>query len=132
MNLKSQLRHFLTYLAGFGAALASWNLIAPDQVQAVNEAGGQLVEPLMIIIGAIAAFLMRAVMLKLGSLFSDRKNQERGDNGGGVSGGALSLLLFAGAAVGIMGCLPSCSASGWDVSYTDPMTDTTILITGGK
>lgn len=130
MNLTSQLRHFLTYLAGLGTAFAAWNLIAPEQVAAVNQAGSALIEPLMVIIGAVAVFLARAAMAKLGSLFSSK--DKSGDETSGASGGAMPLLLWACMAAGIMGCLPSCSASGWDVSYRDPMTDATIQLTSGK
>jgi hypothetical protein len=131
MNLTSQLRHFLTYLAGLGTAFAVWHLIAPEQAAEVNKAGSALIEPLMVIIGAVAVFLARAAMAWLGSLFSGKKdNGDNGGSGGGSSGGMVPLLLLAGAMAGLVGVLPSCSSSGWDVRYTDPMTDARIQVIG--
>lgn len=105
MNFSSQLRHFLTYLAGLGTALATWHLIAPDQVEAVNKAGADLISPLTVILGAVGVFVFRLAITWLGKIFSGLA----GKASGGMSGGTM-LLMVCGTMAGIGGCLPSCSA----------------------
>lgn len=119
MNLSSQLRHFLTFLAGTGTALASWAIIAPDQVAAVNAAGGELIGPLVIILGAIAAGLLRLAMGWMTKQFSDK-----GKTSGGTSGGKVITALLVCTMAVVMGSLPSCAsypvtATGW---FKDPAT----------
>jgi hypothetical protein len=129
MNLTSQVRHFLTYLAGIGGALAAWNIIAPEQVVAVNEAGGQLVEPLVVIIGAIAAGVLRLAMDWFSKRFSGK---EKTGSSGNSRGESALLLMVMGTAVAVIGSLPSCSPAGWSVSYEDPMTDGRFVVLGSK
>ena len=105
MDIISHFRHQLSFLAALGVMLASWHLLAPEQVEAVNKAGAQLIEPLLVILGAIAVFLSRQVMAWL-SGFLVRKDR----SGKGTSGTAALLLLIGTAAViSMAGALSSCS-----------------------
>ncbi len=106
MDIASHLRHQLSFLAAIGVMLAGWHLIAPEQVEAVNKAGSQLIEPLLVILGAIGVFLARQTMAWL-SGFLVRKDR----SGKGPSGTAALLMLLGTAAVFSMaGSLSSCSA----------------------
>lgn len=67
--MNTTIRHLLTFLAGLGAILAAKGLIPAEQTEAVNEAGGKLVEPLTVVIGAVAAVLMRWVIAAVQKLF---------------------------------------------------------------
>lgn len=107
MNLQSQLRHFFGFLAGIGTMLLSWEFIRPDQVDAVNQAGGDLIAPLAIILGAVGACLFRALISWLGNLFrtgAGEKANEKDGSGPGMS----ALFVGLGTAV-VLGGLPSCS-----------------------
>jgi hypothetical protein len=109
MNVSTQVRHLLTFLAGIGTMLLTWNLIAPEQVAAVNKAGGDMIEPLVIILGAVAAGLFRLLISWAGTIFRRGAGEENDDSGKGRPGGAAQLLLLMGTAAVLMGCLPSCS-----------------------
>lgn len=109
-QLASQVRHLLTFLAGIGGILLGWNLIAPEQVAEVNDAGAKLVEPLTVIIGAVAVFLARAALAWFARIFRNGTGElENGSNGGGSAGGPLLLLLLGCTVAGSL--LPSCSAA---------------------
>jgi hypothetical protein len=107
--LASLLRHAFTALAGLGAFLLSHNLIDQGDVAAVDAAGVSLGAALVVILTAIIG---RMALTIFGKFFAGAA----GENGG-ASGGAASLLLWAGTAAGFMGGLPSCSpadrASAW-------------------
>lgn len=103
MNIQSQIRHFLTFLAGLGGILASNNLIGAEQVDAANQAGAALIEPTAVIVGAIAAGLTRALIGWIGKLFG--KTSDDGKRGAGK---ALGLMLAMCTAAGLM-ALPSCT-----------------------
>ena len=105
MNLSTQLRHFLSFLAGLGTMFLGWHIIAPEQVEAVNKAGAELISPLMVIIGAVGVCLFRLVIAKLGSFFARIGNK----SSGGMSGGASLLVVGLGMAAGSGCLLPSCS-----------------------
>ena len=105
MNLASQVRHFLTFLAGLGGLFLSWQLIAPDQVAAVDKAGADLIDPIMIIIGAVAAGVARLAIGWISSLIG------RGAGGIGDKLNGIPVCLgLIGTTVVIGGSLPSCSA----------------------
>lgn len=114
MNFSTQLRHFLSFLAGLGTMFAGWHLIAPDQVESVNQAGADLILPLAAILGAVGAGLFRLAIAWLGKIFSGIAGKASGIN----SGGSL-LLMICGTMAGIMGCLPSCSALTGDSRRQD-------------
>lgn len=121
MNLKTQARHFLTFLAGLGTLFLGWNIIAPDEVDAVNKAGGDLIEPLLIIIGAVGACLFRAAMAWGSRWFTGLMERMANKSSGGMSGGANLLILGTmAAAVGI--ALPSCSTFSGHLRIIDPHT----------
>lgn len=105
MNLASQIRHYLTFLAGLGGLLLSWHLIAPDQVEAVNQAGKDLIDPLTLIAGALAAGIARLAIGYITSFFS----RGTGDVG---KADKLPLWLLAGivSTAAALGGLPSCAA----------------------
>jgi hypothetical protein len=114
MNLASQIRHCLTFLAGLGGLFLSWQIIAPEQVAEVNKAGADLIDPIMIIIGAVAAGVARLVIGWIGSLIG----RGAGGIGDKLSGIPVWLGLL-GTAVVIGGSLPSCSAlSGLPIKVT--------------
>lgn len=121
MNLASQLRHFLTGLAAIGTLLLSWSLIAPADVAALNEAGGRLVEPLVIFLSLLAGAIARVLIAFVLNIFRTGS----GEDDTGTAGG-LSLWLLGFMAVGIMGCLPSCSLAEYPISgsvtFRDPET----------
>lgn len=108
MNLASQLRHLLTFLAGLGGLFLSWQIIAPDQVAAVDKAGADLIDPLIIIIGAVAAGIARLALGWISSLFG---------RGAGEIGEKMPLWagLLIGTAAAVGGSLPSCSGAEWPV-----------------
>lgn len=111
MNLASQLRHFLTFLAGLGGILLGFNLIAPEEAEAVNQAGADLIDPLIIIIGAVAAGVARLAIGWIGSLF--------GRGAGGIGDRLGGIPLWMGIVVGtagVLGGLPSCSLSEYPIS----------------
>jgi hypothetical protein len=109
MNLASHVRHFLTFLAGLGTILLGWNLLAPEQVAEVNAAGGKLIEPLMVILGAVGVFVARMALAWISKIF--RSGSGELDNHKGGSGGGLPCLLLLCGMAGLMGfCLPSCAA----------------------
>lgn len=110
MNIASQLRHFLTFLAGLGGLFLSWQIIAPDQVAAVDKAGADLIDPLIIIIGAVAAGLARLAMGWIGSLIS----RGAGELGNKTSGFSVWVGLI-GTAAALVGVLPSCSPGEFPV-----------------
>ena len=103
-SIQSLARHAVTYLAGIGGLLLSWHLIAPDQVDAVNKAGAELIAPLTIILGAVAACVARMALTWIFKLFGSGAG-ERSSNGIGLG------LVWVGAAAGLIcTALPSCSA----------------------
>lgn len=127
MNLASQLRHFITGLAAIGTLLLSWSIIAPGDVAAINRAGGDLVEPLVIFLSLVAAAVTRFLIGVVMAKFSG--NKETANNADtGTSGGNVLALLLLGTVAGIMGCLPSCS-SGYPLNGTVSYRDAT---TGAK
>lgn len=111
MNLASQLRHCLTFLAGLGGLFLSWQIIAPEQVAEVNQAGADLIDPIIIIIGAVAAGVARLVIGWISSLIG------RGAGGiGDKLSGVPVWLWIAGTAALIGGSMPSCSLSEYPFS----------------
>ena len=111
MNIASQLRHFLTFLAGLGGLFLSWQIIAPDQVAAVDKAGADLIDPLIIIIGAVAAGVARLAIGHVTNLF----RRGAGEIGEKTSGLPMLLAVIGTAAV-IGGSLPSCSLAEYPIS----------------
>jgi hypothetical protein len=125
MNLTSQLRHLLTGLAAIGTLLLSWSIIAPDDVAAINKAGGDLVEPLVIFLSLVAGAVTRWAIGLVMARFSGNKEEKETISDAAASGGSLPLALLLGTAAGIMGCLPSCSGNyplTGSVSYRDATT----------
>jgi hypothetical protein len=115
MNIASQIRHFLTFLAGLGGLFLSWQIIAPDQVAAVDKAGADLIDPLIIIIGAVAAGLARLALGWIGSLIG----LGAGELGNKASGFPVWVGLIATAA--LVGVLPSCSPAQMDALRAVPI-----------
>jgi hypothetical protein len=113
-NIATHVRHQLTFLAGLGGILLGWNLIAPEEVAAVNEAGAKLIDPLMIIAGAVAAFVGRMAISWVTGIFR-RGAGEDGDTDSKPSGGMSALLLMT-CAAGVLGGLPSCSMGEYPVT----------------
>jgi hypothetical protein len=109
MNIASQVRHFLTFLAGLGGLFLSWQIIAPDQVAAVDKAGADVIDPLIIIIGAVAAGVARLALGWIGSLIG----RGAGELGNRTSGFSVWVGLIATAA--LVGVLPSCSPGEFPV-----------------
>lgn len=122
MNLASQIRHLLTFLAGLGGLFLSWQIIAPDQVAAVDKAGADLVDPLVIILGAAAAGIARLALGWISSLF--------GRGAGEIGEKTRDLPVWVGligTAAVIGGSLPSCAVNGeypitGSVTFRDPNT----------
>lgn len=115
-NTAAFLRHFLTFLAGLGGLLATYSVIAPSDVDAVNAAGASLIDPLVVIGGAVAAGVTRLAMSWLHKQFLGPARLEKEASGGT----SLLLVVALGTMAGIMGSLPSCSSDlnsrGWPVT----------------
>jgi len=104
LTLSSLFRHLATFLAGIGGLLLSWHLIAPEQVAAVDKAGSDMIAPLTVIFGAIAACVFRAVMAWIAAKFSGNGNADT------VPGWAVWFVL--GSLSGISGfILTGCSSN---------------------
>ena len=125
-NIQTQIRHLLTFLAGFGGILFTWNLVDPGSVEAINKAGADLIVPLTAFIGVVFVGLARAAMIWLGNRFPffSKLSVSNGNVGTRPSGGhgnlPLGLLLFCG--LGFL-FLPSCSGEypiTGQISYRDP------------
>jgi hypothetical protein len=111
MNIASQLRHFFTFLAGLGGILLGFNLIAPEEAAAVNQAGADLIDPLIIIIGAVAAGVARLAIGWISSLFG----RVAGGSGDRISGIPLWVGIL-GTAAAVVGSLPSCSMGEYPIT----------------
>ena len=111
-NIQTQIRHLLTFLAGFGGILLTWNLVDPGSVEAINKAGADLIVPLTAFVGAVFVGVARAAMIWLGNRFPffSKLSVSNGNVGTRPSGGAgqlpLGLLLFCG--LGFL-FFPSCA-----------------------
>lgn len=104
-TLLSQIRHYLTFLAGIGGMLVAQTLITPDQVSQANAAGAQLVEPVMVIVGLVAAGVTRLIMALFAKVF---------ESVGSLASGNWTPVWIGGLAMtaGLMGfSLPSCTAA---------------------
>ena len=110
--LASISRHAFTALAGLGGLLFSKGLIAEADVSQVNASGVSLGAALAVILTAIVG---RVALTLLGKVFTGAAGES-----GGMSGGA-SLLVMCGAAVGLLGALPSCSALPWAALQSIPL-----------
>lgn len=110
MNTASLFRHLLTYLAGLGGLLLSWNLIAPDQLETVNKAAADLVSPAAIILGAIAAGVARMLLAWVQKLFGIGTGEDVAKDEG-RNGSTWGVLFWIGMTAGFLCSLPSCSAS---------------------
>lgn len=104
MNIASFIRHIITGLAGIGGALFLKGLITADQVDQVNQAGANLIDPLSIIFGTLLAGASRWVI----TIFSNLFGVGSGERQGNVTGPLMTVLVWVGTAAGLMG-LPSCS-----------------------
>lgn len=133
MNIPSILRHWFTLAATAATVwLVAALTLSPEDAQKLADAFGLLVEPLIIIVGIVAVAAWRIFLTKAGSIFrtgAGEQGNDSNDSAGGLSPAIVGLCMAA----GLMGfVLPSCSATGWAVSYTDPMTDATFRLAGGK
>lgn len=116
MNIASQVRHYLTFLAGLGGLFFSWLIIAPDQVDAVNKAGADLINPLVIIIGAVAAGVTRLLIGWVSSLFS-RGAGGVGKRVNGLSWWTAGIISTA----AILGGSPSCTPQQMEAARGIPV-----------
>lgn len=104
-TLLSHLRHYLTFLAGIGGMLLTQSLITPEEVSQANAAGAQLIEPLMVILGLVAAGVARLALSGASKFFESV--------GSKVSGILAPVVTIGGLAMGagfIGFSLPSCTA----------------------
>ena len=104
-TLPTLLRHALTFLAGLGGLLLSYQLILQSEVTAANEAGTALIEPLTVLGGLLFAGLARVGITLLGKFFPVMNRES-----GGTSGG-MSLLVLGGLCMAAAGGLSSCSSA---------------------
>ena len=100
--LKSQLRHVLTLVGGFGAFLLSKDLVLPDGAEAVNEGVAQAVTGVFAIAGAMLSRLLIVLVARFPFLSflensvtenSVTENEQEKSSGRG-SGQSLSLVLL--------------------------------------
>jgi len=104
-TLLSHLRHYLTFLAGIGGMLLAHSLITPDQVSQANAAGAQLIEPVMVILGLVAAGVARLVISGVTKIF-----ESIGSNGSGIWTPVMTIGGLAMGAGFIGFSLPSCTS----------------------
>lgn len=69
MNLQSQIRHLLTSLAALGTYLATLMTLTPVEVQAINDGGASLVDPLAALLALIVAAIVRTLIGAVTDLF---------------------------------------------------------------
>lgn len=74
-TLRSHLRHYLTFLAGIGGMLLSQNVITPEEVSQANAAGAQLIEPVMVILGLVAAGVARLALSAASKFFESIRSK---------------------------------------------------------
>lgn len=114
MNLATHFRHLLTFLAGLGAILFAHHLIDPGAVDAVNKAGSQLIEPLVVVLGAVAVVIVRVLLAWAGKRFPGLAAKIGNQASGGMSGGVPLWII---ATAGLMGfCLPSCAPNDYPIT----------------
>ena len=111
-HLATQFRHLVTSLAAIGTYLLSLGLLEPSQVEAANQAGQQMVDPILALFDPVAAVfalvgacVARIALSWLGKLFPALTERLGNQESGGMSGGAFLLILCTAAAC----LLPSCS-----------------------
>ena len=136
MNTASLIRHLVTGLATIGTFLAGLHWIAPDAVEALNKAGGDLVEPLVIFLSLLAAALMRALIAWVANFFQSGSGKSATPPAGGLMALACWLVVST-AAVGLLpSCVPTSGGEGYPVSgfvsYTDPATGAEVGMQVGK
>lgn len=114
-SLTSIFRHWLTAAAGvLGLWLIASLAITGEEGKQLTDALGQLIEPMVAIIGLIVVALSRLAITWLGKLFG-RGAGEIGDKLNGIP----VWLGIAGTAAAVVGSLPSCSAlSGIPYKFT--------------
>lgn len=121
MNILSQLRHLLTYLAGLGTAFAAWHIISPDSAAAVDQAANGLAVALTALAGAIAVGASRQAMTWLATVFTTGAGEVGvGNKSGGLPAWGLAILTGVTAA-GLGFSLPSCSAANWAAFKAIPL-----------
>lgn len=127
-RITTQIRHFLSGLAGLGTYLVSLGMLNEGSAAQVNDAGGALIDPLAGLLAAIAIAVSRELMIQLGkrfpifSKFSDGEDNDGVSRPSGGSGGIvpLGLILF----IGVL-FLPSCSGEyplTGSITFRDPNT----------
>ena len=120
-HIQSQIRHLFTFLAGLVATLAARHLIAPDQADAVTQAGTALMSPLTAFIGVIAVAATRALMTGIGSLLATGAGETKSTNSSSSAPAWAFALLLGVTASGMGLSLMSCSAASWDTAKSIPV-----------
>lgn len=101
-------------LAGIGTFLGGKDMIAPEDVAAVNNAGGSIAAAIGIILAAILVHVIGSRLKK---------------SGGGSGGNITAFLVTTAAALSMAGSLPSCSAVGSAITG-QPVTGTAVQRAG--
>lgn len=107
MNAASLIRHLVTGLAAAGTVLFSAHLIAPDAVAAINKAGGDLIEPLVIFLALVAGAVTRLALAKLATLFRLGTGESASPP---ATGPMLAVIGWMTLAAGVVASLPACSS----------------------
>lgn len=111
MNVASILRHWFTLAATLLTAwVISLVVMPPDKQAVVTQAITDLVEPVVIIGTLVITALWRMALAWISDLRGKSENDDEGNDERGGGSGGITLLLVTGAAVGILGSLPSCSS----------------------
>jgi hypothetical protein len=98
-------RHVVTYLIGLLTAWLALHL-AGDDLKAATDAAKALIDPLVILGGALSVIVARLAMPFLNKLFRRDTGNAMDDSSGS---GMVSLLGLLCMAAGLLGALPSCS-----------------------
>lgn len=110
MNIQSILRHWFTLAA---TALTGWLVLPPEQQAELQNAFGELVGPVGIILTLVVAAAWRLAIAWLGRMIG---------HGSGESGGKMNLLVLGFGLTAALGmALPSCTASQLEAARAIPI-----------
>jgi hypothetical protein len=117
MNLQSFIRHLLTGLLTIGTLFAAWKIIPADQIESINQAGSAILEPLVLILSALAIFVWRWVIAQFARIFPWLENNPQPPAGGPSPLWILGVLVTAAG----LGSLPSCTPANIEAFRNIPI-----------
>lgn len=119
MNLSSLIRHWLTFFLTIGTLFAAWQIVPAEQVDALNQAGAQVREGLVVVLSALIVFAWRWIIAKAVPYLRWGAGEVTKD--GGPSGGNVPAVLLLCMGAGLMGTMASCTAAQLSAARQIPM-----------